>query len=300
MLGKLIKNSMKANAAAVVNTYIALGVIGVVMAILMLIDWARFGERGVGVGLGIKAACAAALVLTAFICVILTFVSVFKDYHNTMFKREGQLTMTLPVKPAALLFAKWFSGCFWVLLAYVVMFFAAVGSFLYLLHHSKNIIEGSQAYYGIYNLVMEAVQQFSSAMGTTVKSPTVILNVASLVAISGGIKACCFVILAYFAITLSHCRPFHRLGGLGRLLYFFGGFAVAQIFSSLVNKLLHVYMVVSEEAFTFTVVEAEFEAAKARGFGGISVTEPYCTLLMCVAFFLVTVLLIDRKVNVDC
>ena len=300
MLGKLIKNSMKANAASVYTTYISMGVIGVVMGVLMLIDWSKFGDRGVGVGLGIKAACAAALILTAIICVILTFVSVFRDFHNSMYRKEGQLTMTLPVKPASLLFAKWFSGSFWVLLSYAAMCLAAIGSFLYLLHHSKSIIEGNEAYYGFYNLLMEAVNQFAAAAGTTVKSPTVILNVVSLFAVSGAIKACCFVSIVYFAITLSHCRPFHRLGSLGRILYFFGGFAVSQIFSSLINKLLKIYVVVSEDAFTFTVVESEFEAAKAMGFGGMSLTEPYCTLLMGVAFFLVTVLLIDRKVNVDC
>lgn len=299
MLGKLIKNSFKANASSLYPTYIAMGIIGVVMVILVLVDWTKWGDTGIGVGLAIKGVASFALVLTAFICVILTFVAVFREFHNSMYRREGQLTLTLPVKSSSLLFAKWLSGSFWVILSYTALCLCAFGSFLYLMRHSMGIIEDDESIFSIYTLVTEMVSQFAEAAGISAPSLTVVLNLVSLYAISGGIKACVFVILVYFGITLSHCRPFHKLGKVGKILYFFGGFAIAQTFSSLIDRFLKIYLVVSEDAFTFTLRQAEVEAAWARGFGAFSITETYCSIIMAVAFFLVTALLIDRKVNVD-
>lgn len=299
MLGKLIKNSFKANAYSVYPTYIAMGIIGTVMAVLVLVDWTRWGDTGVGVGLAIKGVASFALVLTALVGVVLTFIAVFREFQNSMYRREGQLTLSLPVKSSSLLFAKWLSGSFWVILSYTALCLCAFGSFLYLMRHSMGVIEGDESIFSIYTLVTEMVSQFAEAAGINAPSLTVVLNLVSLYAISGGIKACVFVILVYFGVTLSHCRPFHKLGTAGSILYFFGGFAVSQTFSSLIDRFLKIFIVVSEDAFTFTLSQAEVEAAWARGFGAFSITETYCSVIMAVAFFLITTLLIERKVNVD-
>ncbi|MBQ7637420.1 MAG: hypothetical protein IJS90_00790 [Clostridia bacterium] len=299
MLGKLIKNSLKSNASSVYNTYIAMGIIGVIMLILMLVDWTKWGERGVGTGLAIKVAASAALCITAFIGVILTFVSVFGEFERSMYSREGQLTLTLPVKSSSLLLAKWFSGSFWVILSYTALCICAFGSMLYLIRHSMGVIEDNADYSNIYYLVTEMVRQLSDAAGINAPSLKVIGNLAFLYSISGAIRACVFVLLVYFAVTLSHVRPFSKLGKIGKILYFFAGFFVVQTLSSLVTKLIKIYVIVSETAFTLSTSDADVRLAWDNGFGAFSITSVYITTVLAVVVFLLTTLLIDRKVNVD-
>jgi len=299
MLGKLIKNSFKSNASSVMNTYIAMGIIAVIMLILMLVDWTKWGDRGVGVGLAIKVAASAALCIAAFIGVILTFVSVFGEFERSMYSKEGQLTLTLPVKSSSLLLAKWISGSFWVILSYTALCLCAFGSMLYLIRHSMGVIEDNADYSNIYYLVTEMVRQLSEAAGINAPSLKVIGNLASLYAVSGAIRACVFVLLVYFAVTLAHVRPFNKLGKIGKILYFFAGFFIVQTLSTLVSKLIKIYVIVSESAFTFSVSEKDVQLAWDNGFGAFSITGVYVTAVLAVIVFLFITLLIDRKVNVD-
>ena len=299
MLGKLIKNSFKANASSVYNVYIAMGIVGLIMAALMLVDWTRWGDRGIGVGMAIKSVAAFALCLTAFIGVILTFVSVFTEFERNMYGREGHLTLTLPVKSSSLLLAKWLSGSFWVILSYTALCMCAFGSSLYLIRHSLAVVEGDEMYYSMYELVTTLAEELCAAAGIVTPSMTVLFNLASLYAIDGGIRAFVFVLMVYFAVSLAHCRPFSRLGKLGKVLYFFGVFFAVQTFAAIVTKLIKIYLVISEDAYTFTISEREVEAAWRLGYGAFPITNVYVVAVMSVVLFLVTAYLIDRRVNVD-
>lgn len=299
MLGKLIKNSFKANASAVYHNYIAMGVIAVIMLILMFVDWTKWGDKGIGIGMAIKVAAAAALCVTAFVCVILTFVSVFGEFNRSMYGNQGQLTLTLPVRSSALLFSKWLSGSFWVILSYTAFCLCAFGSLVYLLRHSMSVIEGDADYYNIYQLVTEMIRQFAEAAGINAPNITVVLNLVSIHAILGGIRACVFVLFVFFAVTLANCRPFHKLGKVGPILYFFAVTFVVHTIASVTAKLLKVYIIVSENAFTFALSEADVQLAWSNGYGAAAITNVYVTALLAVAVFLITTMLIDRKVNVS-
>ena len=298
MLGKLIKNSFKANASAVYHNYIAMGVIAVIMLILMFVDWTKWGDRGVGMGLTIKVIAAAALCLTAFIGIVLTFVSVFGEFKRSMYGNEGQLTLTLPVRSSSLLFAKWLSGSFWVILSYTAFCLCAFGSLVYLLRHSAGIIEGDPDYYSIYALVSEMIRQIAESAGINAPNITVVLNLVSIHAIIGGIRACVFVLFVFFAVTLGNCRPFHKLGKVGYILYFFAVTFATHTVASLFAKLLKVYIIVSENAFTFATSEADVQLAWSNGYGAVAITNAYVTALLALGVFLITAVLIDRKVNV--
>ena len=107
------------------------------------------------------------------------------------------------------------------------------------------------------------------------------------------------MLLVYFAVTLSHVRPFNKLGKIGKVLYFFGAFFVVQTLSTLVTKLIKIYVVVSETAFTFTLSERDIQLAWSNGYGAFAITGVYVTAVLAVVVFLFTTLLIDRKVNVN-
>ncbi len=299
MLGKLIKNAFKSNAAGVYNIYIAEGIITVVMLILLLVDWTKWGDAGVGLGLAVKCVASVALCITAAVGIIMTFVAVFSDFRRSMYGIEGHLTLSLPVRGSSLLFAKWLSGAFWVILSYVVFCLAAGGSAMYVFRHSMSIVEGDAAYSSIYEIATQMVQQLCESAGITTPSGRVIGYIVTMYAFDGGIRACAFVLLVFFAVSLAHCRPFEKLGKLGAVLYFFAGTFITQTFAGLVTKLVKIYIVVSDTAFTFTLSESEVQAAWKMGFGAYSITNLYCTVVITVAVFLVTAFLIDRKVNAE-
>lgn len=299
MLGKLIKNSFKANASSVYNVYIAMGIVGVIMVILMLIDWTKWGDTGIGVGMAIKSVAAFALCLTALIGVVLTFVSVFSEFERNLYGKEGHLTLTLPVKSSSLLFAKWITGSFWVILSYTALCMCAFLSALYLIRHSLEIVEGDEMYYSMYELVRTLAEELCEAAGINTPSMTVLFNLASLYAIDGGIRAFVFVLMVFFAVSLAHSRPFNKLGKMGKVLYFFGVFFIVQTFASIVTKLIKIYLVISENAFTFTISEREVEAAWSLGYGAFPITNVYVVAVLSVVLFLVTAYVIDRRVNVD-
>lgn len=299
MLGKLTKNAFKSNAAGIYNIYIAEGIITVIMLILLLVDWTKWGDTGVGLGLAIKCIASVALCLAAAVGIIMTFVAVFSDFKRNMYGIEGHLTLSLPVRGSSLLFAKWLAGSFWVMLSYLVFCLAAFGSAMYVFRHSMSIVEGDAAYSSIYQIASEMIKQLCESAGITTPSGRVIGYIVGIYAFDGGVRACEFVLLVFFAITLAHCRPFDKPGKLGAILYFFAGTFITQTFASLITKLVKIYVVVSDTAFTFTLSENEVQAAWKMGFGAYSITNLYCTVIMTVVVFLVTAFLIDRKVNAE-
>ena len=299
MLGKLTKNSFKANMSSVSNVYLAMGIIAVIMLGLLFIDWTKWGDTGIGLGLVIKIVSSSALCLTAAIGIIMTIAGVVGEYQRNMFGAEGHLTMTLPVRSSTLLLSKWISGSFWVIVSYLMLVVCGFGSFIYIVKHSVDIVQGNDMYYSVYELVIEMVEQLCYSAGIATPSLAVLLSLASIYAFDGAIRIIVFVLLVFFAITLSHCRPFHKTGKAGKILYFFGSFLAVNVFSSMITKFIKIYIIISETAYTFTLSEAEVAAAWDLGFGAYAITNLYCTAIAAVFIFLVTTVLIDRHVNVS-
>ncbi|MBR5410326.1 MAG: hypothetical protein IK104_06960 [Clostridia bacterium] len=297
MLGKLIKHAFKAHARAVWGAYVAIGVVGAVMVILMLINWQNFGETGMGAGLVVKGIAALVLCLTAFVGLILTFVSVTREFRRSMVGKEGELTMALPVRASSLLFSKWLSGSFWVCLSYTALCLCFFGSFLYILRHTLGAVQEDV---NLTTLLTQFSSLLVSTFGLKVTDIGVILNIITMWAVYGGVTLITIVMIFFFAIILGHCRPFHRAGVLGRILYFFGAVLLAGGFAALVNSLMPIYFVVTPEYFTLTMSTQEAAMAVAyKGYGVFSATGAYCWGFFGVIVFLVTAVLIDRKVNVD-
>lgn len=298
MLGKLTKHTFKAHASAIANIYVAMGIIGVVMLILLFVDWTKWGDTGIGLGLAIKCLAGGALCIAALIGIIMTFVAVFSDFSRNMYEKEGHLTMTLPVKSSTLLLSKWISGSFWVILSYTTFCLCAGGSFIYIIKHSMDLVEGDEMYSTVFDLVKELLSQLFAAAGVVAPSYKVILNLTCIYIFDGAIRACVFVLIVYFAITLAHMRPFHNVKA-GKILYFFGGTFIVHTFAMLMTKLVKIYIVMSDEYFTFTLSEKQVQAAWANGFGAYSITNLYCTAILSIFLFLLTAYIIDRKVNVN-
>lgn len=299
MLGKLTKNAIKANASSVYSIYIAMGIIGVIMLVLLLFDWTKWGDTGIGVGMLIKVVASVALCVSAAVGVLMTLVAVISEFSRNMFGDEGHLTLSLPVKSSTLLMSKWLSGSLWVGLSYLTLVVCVFGSLIYVMRHSMSVVEDNEMYMSIYEMITQMIDQIFYSSGAVTPSIGVLLNLAGIYAFAGFVNVCVFVLEVFFALTLSRCVPFSRRGKAGRILYFFGIFAIIWVFGQVVTKLVKIYLVISDTAFTFTLSEYEVQAAWKMGFGAYSVTNLYCTIIASVFLFIVTTLLLDRKVNAD-
>lgn len=299
MLGKLTKNSFKANMSSVSGVYLAMIILGAVMGILLLIDWSKWGDLGFGLGTLIKCLAAGALCLTAFIGVIMTLVGVISEYSRNMFGAEGHLTMTLPVKSSTLLLSKWISGSFWVLVSYGVLCLCAFGSFIYIINHTLSAIENNAMYYSVYEVVVQMIEELCKAFDVVMPRMDLLVNLASMYAFEFAIRLCGFVILIYFSITLSHCKPFHKAGKFGGIIYFFLSIFGVFTFESMIAKFVKVYIIFNEEFYTLTLSQSEVAAGWEFGFPAYCVTKVYCAALASIFIFVLTSILIERKVNVS-
>ncbi len=301
MLGKLIKNGFRSNLSATYTIYITMLVLSVVLGALIMFDFTSVGTNGAVAALISKLVVSLALCITSIISVILTLVAVFGDFGKSMYGQQGHLTMALPVRGSALLLAKWLSGAVCVIISYLVFYLSLIFcSFSVLTDLSGYINAGDAASYNVYAIAWQFITYAIQASGRIIPDESIIFTIVNLYAFEGGVRACIFVLLVFFAVTLAHVAPFDKLKKLGPIVYFFGSFAVVEGFSRLMSKLINVYLLIDTRyAFTFTIYESEANLAWSKGLGAFPITTIYCTLIMSIAVFLVTALLIDRKVNVD-
>ncbi len=300
MRGKLIKHAIKANASAVAGNYFVLGAIAVLMAILMLMDWSAMGERGPGLGMVVKAIAAGGLVLTALVALVLTCVSVFGEFNRSMYGAEGQLTLTLPVRSSSLLLAKWISGTFWILLSYFALCLCFFGSAVYLLEHAMKMFGTDTTYYNAYNLLRDTISTLFAAVGRTAPDINVLLNLLSAYAFAVGVMFAVFVIVVYFSITLSKCRPFQKFGKNGGMVYSVIFMLALLLITRMLKGLFNLYMVFSDTSYSFAqLTQEDLQGLSANGYGYMGIMGMYLGVLISIGVFLLTTYLIDRKVNVN-
>lgn len=103
MLLKLIKHEFKNNWAAFAGLYTGLLVVGTLLRFNTSED---FGNLLITM-----------YVVFAFTTIIFSFVTIIMTYNRSMFKKEGYLTLTLPVSTSCLLMSKIIVGATWFILS---------------------------------------------------------------------------------------------------------------------------------------------------------------------------------------
>lgn len=301
MLGKLIKHSFRSNLSAVYTIYITMACMGIVLGLLIALDFTSVGTSGSVAALISKVVVSAALCVTAVVAVLLTLVAVFSDFTKSMYGKQGHLTMSLPVRSSSLLLSKWIAGTGCILISYIALYLSLIFCASSVLGDLLGYINaGDNESYNIYAIAWQFITYAVQASGNVLPDKSIIFTMVNLYAFKGAIQLCIFVLLVFFSLTLSKVRPFNSLKGIGPILYFFGGNLIVSGFSRLVAKLINIYLLIDADyAFTFTISESDVALAWSRGLGAFPVTSIYCTVIMSIAVFLLTALLIDRKINVD-
>ncbi len=273
MLGKLIKNDMKAAARGVSNVYLAAFIAMAAMGICL------FADLGVG-----KIIASILLVLVSFATIIVTIIATVGEFRGSMFGDRGYLTNTLPVKGPTMLFSKLLTSFCWIIISYLLVFFCFWLDYYYWMGETS-----------------DSFATMLAEMLPSIGAPNigVLLRALVFIAIKGVFLIIVFIAEIYFAMTLAHVRPFSALGGFGAVIYFFAVFGLVIFLSSRAEHLFTTAVLINEDlSMSFTASSEAVDAIRFSGGASVTLTQVYVEIIAAVLLFIGTGELIDRKINI--
>lgn len=269
MLGKLIKNEIKHSAHTMAGIYLSALITMAIMglAYLVKIPW-------------LSSLSTLALVVIASLSVIITFIGIIVNFHKTLYKEQGYLSFTLPVKNSQILFSKAIVAFFWMIIGYAIAIVLMLCVFFYV---NRLIGEDNIA------LLKSLLSVFSNL-------PTDAALKQLLVIICVGIFVQLALLISelFFSITFSNTRVMQKTGTIGAILVFFSVFVLSQIGLFLTTNYipLAVYPTDTGLALAFGKTMSDL-GGLAFGISGI-----LFELIACIALFFATGWLMNHKVNI--
>ncbi len=201
MLGKLIKHELRHSARYTMSIYTAVIVISAVMGLSLLSSATWLGVMS-----------CFALYAAGFITVIITLVSVIKNFYDTLFGRQGYLTLTLPVKCSNLLISKVIVSFIWIVASFLLMALTLVMIFFYAREKSS----------GYFTLVSDAISL--SGLLEMLPSASTVMALLFVAAVWAIITIFTYVSFVYFTVTVANTRLLQShpkfIGGLIFLVIF--------------------------------------------------------------------------------
>lgn len=272
MLGKLIKNDLKRSGRKIMNIYIAAFIAVAAMGVSLFAD--------IGIA---KIISTAALLVISGIAIIVTVVSMFTDFRDSVYGDAGYLTNTLPVKAGSMLFSKWLTSVIWIILSFI---FLAFSSFLIIVFN-----EG-----GSTGDTLSMISEMLPMLGFPSKEvllrwiPLEGLRILAFIAVNTAI--------VYFSVTVANIKPFQNLGVFGVIICFFTLFFVVNYAGVYLDRSIPFGVIVDSSAaaslsFDMTELDAAFYS------GGLAVKLSSCLfdILIFVIVHVVNTTLIEKKIN---
>ena len=226
MFGKLLKHELKHTARYHFAILLASVIATVFMGVSLIIDAESLMSMAM-----------IPLVIVAITVIIISLVSVIKNFYETIFSRQGYLTMTLPVKGNQLLASKIIISFFWVIVSYIAAFLP----FTFIFIHVKKQLDAD-------NMTDELVQSITEILPPT---GAIILVVAFFV-ITSLISILSYVGYVYFSVTMANTRLLSKHPKLFGALIFIAISVISGKISDLTLKFAPLSFAVSDEKAFFT------------------------------------------------
>lgn len=271
MLGKLIKHEIKHSSRYTMSIYIAViaiaGIVG--LSLLSSATW-----------LGVMSCFA--LYVAGFVTVIVTLVSVIKNFYDTLFGRQGYLTLTLPVKCSTLLISKLIVSFLWIVIGFAVMALTVLMIFFYAREKSD----------GYISLITDAIS--ISGILDMLPSASTVTKLLIVVAVWAILTIFTYVSFVYFTVTVANTRALQShpkvLGGL----VFLGIFSLTNTIGNALTQLVPLTFNVGTDKVFFALksmgnVE---EAILSYGVGGTIFSSLVALGLLCLTGYI-----LEHKVN---
>ncbi len=178
-----------------------------------------------------------ALLLVFAAIIIISLIAVIKNFSDTIFSRQGYLTMTLPVKGNQLLASKVIISFFWIVISYI----AAYLPFSFVIIYIKQQLD-AQAMTGEF---MQAISEILPPADTIV---TLVLTIV----ITSLISMLSYVSFVYFSVTIANTRLLSKHPVVFGGLVFIAVSVITSIITNLTEKIAPVKFAVGYESSFFT------------------------------------------------
>lgn len=270
MFGKLLKHELKHTA----RYHFAIILVSVIATVFMGVSLIFESEALMSMAMF-------PLILVAAAVVIVSLVSIIKNFYETIFSRQGYLTMTLPVKGSQLLISKVLISFFWIIVSYIAAFLP----FVFVLLHFKKQLDAD-------NMTDQLVQEIMSYLPSTGSIVLVVIFfvVTSLISILS------YVSYVYFSVTIANTRLLGKHPKLFGGLIFLGVSILTGKISDLTLKIAPLSFAIGEEKAFFTFKDVwELEGAIINTF---DVNSYIVEAVVAVALLLVTGYFIENKINI--
>ncbi len=270
MFGKLLKHELRHTARYHFAILIASLIATVAMGVSLLIE----SETLLSISMF-------PLFIIAVAVIIVSLVSVIKNFYDTIYSRQGYLTMTLPVKGSQLLISKLIISFFWIIVSYIAAFLP----FVFIIIHVKKQLDAD-------NMADEVVQSFTELLPSTGSIVSLILFfiITSLISILS------YVGYVYFSVTMANTRLLSKHPKLFGVLIFIGIHYITDAITDLTLKIAPLNYAVGSEG-VFLTFKDMFEL------GGdvltvYSVNGYLIEALAAVGLLFATGYIIENKINI--
>ena len=213
MLGKLLKYEIKHSARYTATIYLATIAFAAVSVIALLINSTWLGVMSCFM-----------LYFAGFASVIVTLVSVIKNFYDTLYGRQGYLTFTLPVKCSTVLLSKLIVSVLWIIAGFLVMGLTLVVVFLYAKEKSESIFETF-----LDSFLM-------SGLAEVLPSGLVIAETVIMLAIMALLTVITYVGYVFFVVTVANTGKFQSHPKLFGALTFLAIFLVVNTLSNTLTE----------------------------------------------------------------
>lgn len=272
MFGKLVKHEIRHSARYNLVIYLVALAVTLVMGLSLVAESSALGV----------VSCFA-IYITGFATVVVTLVSVIKNFYDTLYSRQGYLTLTLPVKSGELVASKVLVSFLWIIVGFLIMALTWVSIFFY-------VKQQTQASFDVLKILFT-----DSGLLEMLPSGFVVAEVIIVFALIILAKILTYVGYIYFAVTVANTRAFQSHPKLfGGITFFVVMVVISKINNFLTAKAPLTFFVTGEKAFLgFEPMGAVDGAIISYGVGGTIFTGLVAlVLLICTAY------IIDRKVNI--
>ena len=273
MLGKLLKNELKHSGRYVVTIYSVTAAVIAFMAIGILtkVTW-------------IGVLCSVLLNFVAIGVLLVTLISVVKNFYETLYTNLGYLSFTLPVKCSSLLLSKILISFFWIILSYLI-----AGLCILMVGFNAKAQAGEQIS-GLFDMLNVA------GLTEMLPSGPTLVGIIAFVVVMILMHILTLVGFIYFSVTIANTRPLQGHPLMFGLLTFLGSYGVGYAISTKLTYSVPLSVCVSSEKIFLAFEKMGIDSDKYIFSFGLAGTIFIALVALGLLFF--TGWIMEHKVNI--
>lgn len=223
------------------------------------------------------------LVIVAFAVIIVSLTSVIKNFYETIYSRQGYLTLTLPVKCNQLLISKVLISFFWIIVSYIAAFLP----FVFILIHIKKQLDAD-------NMTDELVQTFTEFLpsGGSMAVIVVFFVITSLISILS------YVGYVYFSVTAANTRLLSKHPKLFGVLVFMAIHFIVGAVTDLTADVLPLNFIITTDSAFFSFKDALELGREYMIVNLYSVNSYIVEALASIGLLFTTGYIMEHKINI--